>query len=530
MIRVYDEVSEKIRTSELKESTKEEALTELANECLVGFDWEPRAARTCKMNMIIHGDGHAGVYQANALDIEEIEKKVKERQLVTPEAPNVEEGTFDIVLTNPPFGASDRVKKILNHYELAAPNGQKREVLMLERCVRLLKPGGRMAIVVPEGILSNKNDRRTRSYIRENCIIKAVVRLPQEAFKMSNGAACTSILFVTKKDSRHPETQGDIFFARAEYIGISPAGRPIDKNDLLAIREDYRRFERGEWDGIEIRPKGTNKRIVVGHSLAEGGPWLEPEANRTRQLYDRLSYVVRDPDIQDRFSYTFFHPRYFSIMNELETMGITSVPFAEICVAGYPSRGKKPSEDSFQGIPIIKVRNVTGSGIDFDTDYAPEKPEILVECERAVAKKDDILIASTGEGTIGKVDLFPVEEAAIIDGHVTICRLLDGVSPRYVLEYLRSEHGQVQILRHVSGSTGQTELLKGHVETIRIPLPELSLQIEAANMMRNAHLQIEELQKSAAEKRQESVRVLAKARSDLVEMLSESVHDGKSTL
>ena len=520
LIRVYDEVSEKIHTSALAKKAKEKALEDLANTCLVGFDWESRAARTCKMNMIIHGDGHAGVYQANALDLDEIKTKVKERKRVIPQVPEVEDNTFDIVLTNPPFGAKDSVEEILEHYELGIGKSQKREVLMLERCIRLLKPGGCMAIVIPEGILSNKYDARTRAYIREHCVVKAIVRLPQDTFKMSDGAACTSILYVKKKNQEKPEEQVDMFFARAEYIGISPSGRPIDKNDLLAIREAYRNFERGNWDGIELRSTGEEQLKIVREAPSEDGPWLEPEANRTSLLYDRLSYVVRSPNIADRFSYTYFHPRYYSIIHELDAMPVQSVALADICVDGYPSRGKKPSEESFQGIPVLKVRNITGTGIDLDTDFTPATPEILAECERAIVRKNDILITSTGEGTIGKIDVYPYEDPAIADGHVTICRVRGEVNSYYVLEYLCSEHGQVQLLRHVSGSTGQTELLKEHVSSLHIPLPDLVTQNAAVELMRDARQQVDSLLTKAAEMRRDSIELLAIARSKMVGKLS----------
>ena len=84
LIRIYDVVCEKIRTSDLSDRQKAARLKELANENLVGIDWETRAARTCKMNMIIHGDGHAGVYQANALDLVEVAEKVKFRRQSIP--------------------------------------------------------------------------------------------------------------------------------------------------------------------------------------------------------------------------------------------------------------------------------------------------------------------------------------------------------------------------------------------------------------------------------------------------------------
>ena len=90
MIRTYDVVSEKILGSDASDSRKKEQRQELANQSLVGIDWEPRAARACKMNMIIHGDGHAGVYQANALDLEEVQQKVKARRRFYPTAPDIQ--------------------------------------------------------------------------------------------------------------------------------------------------------------------------------------------------------------------------------------------------------------------------------------------------------------------------------------------------------------------------------------------------------------------------------------------------------
>ena len=113
--------------------------------------------------------------------------------------PLIEEGTFDIVLTNPPFGAKDETANIVTPYKMGRTGKQKREVLLLERHIRLLRPGGRLAVVIPEGILSNKNDWRIRELILEECIVKAVIRLPQDAFKMSEGAACTGVLYAIKK-------------------------------------------------------------------------------------------------------------------------------------------------------------------------------------------------------------------------------------------------------------------------------------------------------------------------------------------
>ena len=531
LIRVYDVVSEKIRTSDIGDRERDRQLRDLARSCLVGTDWETRAARTCKMNMIIHGDGHAGVYQVNSLDLEELNKKITKRRQEDPEAPDIQDEAFDIVLTNPPFGAVDRSGQILRSFELGRERAsQKREVLMLERCVQLLRPGGRLVAVVPEGVLSNKLDRHIRNYIRRECIIKAVIRLPQDAFKRSGGAACTSVIYAVKKDPENPDLreQGDIFFARAEYIGINPSGRPIDRNDLLAIKEHYRRFDSGEWDGIELKSPGNDDFQIIREAPKDGpGLWLEPEVNRTSLLYDRLSYVAREPGIQDRFSYTYFHPSYYRIVRALRGMEVEIAPLATLCRAGYPRRGKKPAEESADGIAILKVRNVTGGGIDLETEYAPDTDEIRSSCSRATVEKGDLLLTSTGEGTIGRVDIYPYDDIAVADGHVSICRLDDRVSGDYVAEYLRSEYGQVQILRHVSGSTGQTELLIDHVRNILVPVPDMRTQNAIAGIMRTARREKEDLEEQAADLRTKANDVIAAARQRMEGLLNLDVVGGR---
>jgi type I restriction enzyme M protein len=523
LIRAYDVVRDKILLSDLSEHEKSERLKALATRSLVGIDWETRAARTCKMNMIIHGDGHAGVYQANALDLSEVETKVKERQRYYPSAPAIDEGTFDVVLTNPPFGAKDESPHILKPYDLGKGKSQKREVLLLERQIRLLRPGGRLAVVIPEGILSNKNDQHIRQYILSECIVKAVIRLPQDAFKMSEGAACTSVLYAVKRNPDDPalNKQGDIFFARAEFIGVSPAGRPIAQNDLLTIRERFRAFAEGQWDGIKLKPAEGSDRMTVSTSDAAQGtePWVEPMVNRTSVLYDRLCYVLRSPGSIDRFSYTYNHPEYYRLMATLDGMPVETVQLRTLCVDGYPARGKKPSEESDEGIPVLKVRNVTGVGIDLETEFAPDMENTRTQAGRAMLQKGDILITSTGEGTIGRVEIYPYDEPAIADGHVTICRLKEGSNLKYVAEFLRSEIGQIQMLRHVSGSTGQTELLVDHIRSLRVPVPSPDVQAEIVRRMEDARKRGKELGDKARELREQGVGIIAMARQEMTSLL-----------
>ena len=522
LIRAYDVVSEKILGSDASNSRKKEQRQELANQSLVGIDWESRAARTCKMNMIIHGDGHAGVYQANALDLDEVKQKVKDRRRFYPTAPDIQDGSFDAVLTNPPFGAKDDQLTILKHYSLGRGKSQKREVLLLERQIRLLKPGGSLAVVIPEGILSNKNDQRLRCLIVETCIVKAIIRLPQDAFKMSGGAACTSVLYAIRKDPDDSKlrTQGDVFFARAEHVGVSPSGKPIEQNDLLTILEEYRQFEADKWAGIAIEMSGDRGITVLNATPDETGQlWLEPTVNRTSLLYDRLAFVLKKPVMTGRFSYTYHHPLYYQAMNVIAIMkGV--VTLGSLCVENYPLRGKKPPEESTDGIPVIKVRNVTGNGINPDADCAPDSETIRLVCAKAIVQSGDILITCTGEGTIGRVDVYQYDSDAIADGHVAICRLRPDINCDYIIEFLRSEIGQIQILRHVSGSTGQTELLIDHLRSLHIPLPSPATQQAIVDNMQIARQEAGQLNEESTALLTRGATCLAEARQGMLNTLS----------
>ena len=199
-----------------------------------------------------------------------------------------------------------------------------------------------------------------------------------------------------------------------------------------------------------------------------------------------------------------------------------------LCKPGYPSRGRKPSEESAEGIPILKVRNITRWGIDLDTDFAPDNEATRIECASALVHSGDLLITSTGEGTIGRVAVYPYNEPAIADGHVSIIRLRPEVNAQYIAEFLRSEHGQVQMLRFVSGSTGQTELLIEHIRGLRVPLPDPSVQQGVVTGMGEARMVEVELSKKAEGLRAEGAAAIAHAQSDMMRRLNVSDETGTS--
>jgi type I restriction enzyme M protein len=206
---------------ELRPSNKQGRLHQLSYYSIYGTDANPRMARTAKMNMIMHGDGHGGVHHNDGLlNIN-----------------GIFENRFDIILTNPPFGArvadnllitendkyTDQVKiekyterygdeyiealkqvndnigkPILELYDLGKVSGLT-EVLFMERCLRLLRPGGRMGIVLPEGVLNNAKQMVTvREYFEGKAKLINITSIPQDVFIASGATVKPSLLFLKK--------------------------------------------------------------------------------------------------------------------------------------------------------------------------------------------------------------------------------------------------------------------------------------------------------------------------------------------
>lgn len=196
-------------------------LSNLANRCIFGCDANDRMARTSKMNMIMHGDGHGGVHHHDGFI----------------NVNGVFEGRFDVVLTNPPFGANVEESDVILESDVAVPEeieeryrkeygelykeaiarvqaakgkpiaslfdlpkaGRVRtEILFIERCLALLKPGGRLGIVLPEGIYNNPSLAYVREYVEDRAFIQAVVSLPQETFYSAGASVKGSLLFLQK--------------------------------------------------------------------------------------------------------------------------------------------------------------------------------------------------------------------------------------------------------------------------------------------------------------------------------------------
>ena len=166
---------------------------DFAKDRLFGIEVNDSIARVAKMNMIIHDDGHSNVISNDAL---------VNFDTLYDQHRGFEKKRFDVILTNPPFGAVIKQSELpyLENYELGKGNAsQKTEILFLERCFDFLKwETGKLAIILPDGILTNSSLQYVRDYIERHFQILAVVSLPQIAFSHYGAGVKTSILFLRK--------------------------------------------------------------------------------------------------------------------------------------------------------------------------------------------------------------------------------------------------------------------------------------------------------------------------------------------
>ncbi len=259
-----------------------------ANENLFAVDFDDRLQKVAKTMMIIAGDGKANVFSVNALDVRDWQNSPAAKE-IGQFSRETRDGDFDLVLTNPPFAGKITGKTQLaafDLYELAAGGllrddeeddetelseeekvvkrrkvaGMKRDVLFLERCLDLLRPGGRMAIVLPQGNLNNLGTRGLRDYLGKRARLLACVGLHVNSFKPFTGTK-TSVVFVQKwgGDAGPPQSNYPVFLATSQKSGKNNSGQYQYVEDEQGNQLDE--------DGIPTTE--SNRPAAIEHDLDE---------------------------------------------------------------------------------------------------------------------------------------------------------------------------------------------------------------------------------------------------------------------
>lgn len=297
--------------------------TDYVNSNVFAMDFDEKAVRVARTLNLIAGDGQTNVLHLNTLDYERWDERTKSedwtdtynqgwkklKKLRTNRNSNYS-FEFDVLMANPPFAGDIKESRIIAKYELGKNSKGKyqskvgRDILFIERNLNFLKPGGRMAIVLPQGRFNNSSDKYIRDFISEHCRILAVVGLHGNVFKPHTGTK-TSVLFVQKWDDKLCPKKEDypIFFATMQEPSKDNSGDKIYETEEIIEVSDVTKVHAKEplvqrYTEEEFYKRYSSLEDVEKYQSKNGiGPYLskkefEQLTDTEKQKYDRKSYAV----------------------------------------------------------------------------------------------------------------------------------------------------------------------------------------------------------------------------------------------
>ncbi len=426
-------------------------LKEYAHAYISGIDINPDLAKVAKMHMVLYDDGHSGIFCANSLlpfnELVNTAEKAGVSRALRPKPEN-----FKILMTNPPFGSKGKVtnKKILVEFQLGYKwkreedgrwikinkilDGQTPEILFIERSLSFLDKGGRMAIVLPDSILTSPTNGYVRELIKKESIILGTVGLPEGTFTSAGAGSKTSILFLRKKLNQQ-EKQGKIFMAIAENIGYdisSKRGKFIVENDLPTIAEKF----------LELQSTGDIK-------------------------FSKNPIIFATSDIGERFDPSFYYQQFIEIPGRkiLPIQDVVSLVEEKINLKKFPER-------EFYYIEIGDINVKTGM---IEKPYQKLLGKKVPPGLKYIVKEGDILV-SLVRPTRGAIAIVPKNlDGALATGGFAVLRTKGRVSREYIFAILRMPFVLNQMGARAGGGTYPTIKIDD-IKKVKIPI--ISSRIE----------------------------------------------------
>jgi len=290
---------------------KPQECTDYVQEKVFAIDFDEKAVRVGRTLNLIAGDGQTNVLHLNTLDYERWNEKIDDEAWTDiyhegwkklkklREEKNSNLGfQFDILMANPPFAGDIKESRILAKYELGKkPNGKSqnavgRDILFIERNLDFLKPGGRMAVVLPQGRFNNSSDKNIREFIAERCRILAVVGLHGNVFKPHTGTK-TSVLLVQKWDGKLcPKTDDyPIFFATMQEPSKDNSGEKIYVKQKDLYEWGIKRDAVTEEEEPNVAAEPVDHYNVVPKDISE---YVLDENNHLVVKHDLFSNTLKD--------------------------------------------------------------------------------------------------------------------------------------------------------------------------------------------------------------------------------------------
>ena len=400
---------------------------------IAGIDKDAFLAKIAKVYLSLIGEssGSYDFYCENSLD--------NPAKWSDPARASIWNGEFDIVLTNPPFGAKIPVvgKQLLRQYRLghkwqrqkngawittSHPFGKRPpQILFIERCIQLLKEGGRMGIVLPEGVFGNPSDRYIWDYVSSVCSVTGVVSLPQETFQPSTHTK-TSVLFLEKKADRN----SPLFMAIARSVGHNKNGKPLYKLD------------------------DTGKEIPDDDVPAITNNFLDNSAKTP----GRLGFQISRSDLNENiFIPEYYNPEIRRELNNLQASGnYKLVPLQSLLNNNALSvtRGNEIGSRHYGTgkVPFVRTSDIVNWEIKFDPIKSVSEEVYRQYKHTQDIRERDILFVSDGTFLIGRTAMVTrLDLRIIIQSHLKKIRVLDEdfINPYYLFYLLNSKIVRKQI-------------------------------------------------------------------------------------
>lgn len=475
---------------------------------LVGIDFNPLLVKTAKMNMIMNEAKQDSIFVENSLKSYGSMNQTVRKTI----GPN----QSDKILTNPPMGAKCKIfdKVILRNFALGYRwvmskscweqteeilSSQLPEILFIERCLDLLKTGGKLGIVITRGILSNEKDKSlqyTREAIRNKSRIIAVIDLPRETFLPHTGAL-TSALFLEKIDENNYTPQDyEVFMAVVEKIGHDKRGKTI-----------YKRDEKGDL----VFDKDGN--LIVDDDLPDiVRSYKSWKKSRNKEEIER-GYIVSSSRLTNRLDATYYNPmkeeiyKAFALLSKKYEWKLVTLDSVSKRIF-YPHRFKRVYVNNKQGVPFLSGSNI----ICYDLAKVKYLSKKTKDLEQLLVKRNWVLV--TRSGTVGIVIKTPefLEGFAVSEHVIRIVPDETKIDPGYLAAVLSSEFGQRLLRGGIHGSVVD-EITTEYVGSMKIPLIEISAQKEIGSLLDEADHSLSQAFRKITAARENIVKIFSDAQN-----------------
>lgn len=389
-------------------------------------------------------------------------------------------GKFDVVLTNPPFGSKGKVEDlaILGSYELARKwnkNGdskwkksdflqptQSPDILFLEQCLKLLRPGGRMAVVLPDGLLQNISSGYVRAWLKANAEISAVISIPQEAFVPYGTGIKTSMVVLRKLPVANPSP---CFMARIKKMGYDVKGQPVFQRDKMGKVLSAN-------DGTQLVDDDIGK-------IAQG--FFEFKHDGRNENSDDIFSVAQNK-LNSRLDVEYYLPSDLKLIEDLSRSGAKRLDeLAEICSEGDDFR--LIGDDEIHYIAISDIDARTMQVVSQQIMSAHEAPSRATYRLRAGDIITAVAGASTGTSRQATALVTQEEDGAICSNGLAVLRNIHGIDPMFLISYLRTSPFLRQVRRLMTGHAIPAISLDD-LANILIPIPSQKNQLEIADSVK----------------------------------------------